>query len=369
MILAEVERWLASVGVLRSGEERVLVACSGGRDSVVLAHATVEVLGARRVVLGHVDHRVRPDSGSDARFVEALADRLGATVVVDAVSPLSDAEAELRRVRYQALESQRQRSDAVVLMTAHTRDDQAETLMLQLLRETELVALDGIARHRDRILRPLLDVPRAEVAAHAAAHQLSWREDPTNLEPRYLRNRIRKELLPLIESRYRARFSERLAELTRIRAPASNVPAPIESAMQNVSVSMRSMPWSGGPIPDGVRGAAFDADVLICPAIRTLRPGDKIRPFGMKGRTKVAEVLRAAGVPPEARAHALLVVDDEDRVLWVPGVVRSAEAPVQDGTKRVWMFEVRDNAVLQPAERRVTLEAAGEGPGHTPVSE
>src|SRR5262245_46836590 len=99
MILSEIERWLGTQGVLRSGDARVLVACSGGRDSVVLASATVEILGARRVVLGHIDHRVRANSHEDARFVRELAERLGAEAAIDAVSPVSDAEAELRRVR------------------------------------------------------------------------------------------------------------------------------------------------------------------------------------------------------------------------------------------------------------------------------
>jgi tRNA(Ile)-lysidine synthetase-like protein len=358
MILAEIERWLSTSCVSRSGEERVLVACSGGRDSVVLAHATVELLGARRVVLGHVDHGTRASSADDARFVEEVASALGAAVLVDAVSPQSDAEAELRRVRYAALSDQRVRAGAELVMTAHTQDDQAETVMMQLLRSTELAALTGIARHRDRILRPLLDVPRAEIAAYAVAHRLAFREDPTNVEPRYLRNRIRKELLPLIERRYRARFGERSAEMVRTESPPpgaqswKDVQAPVPSLGE---ISMVCIPWSGGPMPDGVHRAAFDAEALLRPSIRKFRPGDKIQPYGMKGRTKVAEVLRTAGVPPEVRTQALLVVDDADRVVWVPGVVRSADAPVLAGTKRVWIFELRDH----------TLETGGEGPGQT----
>jgi tRNA(Ile)-lysidine synthase len=250
-------------------------------------------------------------------------------------------------------------------MTAHTQDDQAETVMLQLIRSTELLAFSGIARRRDRILRPLLDVPRSEIAAYAAAHRLAWREDPTNLEPRYLRNRIRKELLPLIERRYRSRFSSRLAEMARMRSDSPRVvsleevkSAPTEDTSAP-AISMMCIPWSGGPMPDGVRQAAFDAEALLCPSIRKFRPGDKIRPFGMKGRTKVAELLRTAGLPPEVRTQALLVVDEADRVVWVPGVVRSADAPVQSETKRVWIFELRDNR----------LEAGGEGPGKTRETE
>ncbi len=377
MILAEVERWLSAEGVLRSGEARVLVACSGGRDSVVLAHACTELLGARRVILGHVDHRVRPGSAEDAGFVAALAQQLGATSLVDVVSPASDAEAELRRVRYEALESQRARAQAVLIATAHTADDQAETLMLQLLRNTALDALCGIQRRRDRILRPMLDVPRVEVGLYAASRGLRWREDPSNLEPRYLRNRIRKELLPLIERRYRSGFAARLARMRT--APSSvqisedvllrSTPPASEGGWEGPVISMRSAAWTGGAIADGVAQAMFDADALPHPAIRNLRPGDRIQPFGMKGRTKVAEVLRAAGVPQESRAQTLLVVDEGDRVVWVPGVLRSADAPIVSETQRVWVFDVRDNAVLQAAERRVTLEVAGKGPGKTPPIE
>lgn len=350
----------------------MVVACSGGRDSVVLAHATATLLGARRVVLGHVDHGVRAGSALDARFVEALAKELGSAYVGVRVAPRSDAEAELRRVRYEALEQIRLEQEASLVLTAHTEDDQAETVLLQLIRSTELRGLTGIARRVGCVVRPLLDVPRSEIATYADRYRLEWREDPSNLEPRYLRNRIRKELLPLLERRYRPRITGRLARMVRTEKERSAVVAGVrvesttKSPPPSDAVAASLVDWTGGTPPDGRARAAFDAAELRQPAVRRVRPGDRIQPFGMTGRTKVTEVLRAAGIPAHLRRDVLVLVDAEDRVVWVPGVLRSAAAPIQPETTRAWLFELRETSVLQATESQVTLEAGEEGAGETP---
>ena len=358
MLLGQVQRTLERANFNRKGDDPVLVACSGGVDSVVLAHAAVELLGARRVVLGHVDHQVRPDSAEDAKLVQTLAERLGAEAVLSAVQPASCSEADLRAARYEALETQRVNAQAEWILTAHTEDDQAESVLIGLIRSTQPESLQGIPEQRERILRPLLRVSRSAVTEYARKHRLKWKEDPSNKEPRYLRNRIRKELLPLLERRYRPGIRKRLAALSwtllersRVYKKRREPKAPSEQKSCDYpswtetggpAVVMQCQSWRGGAIADGAQVAYFDADVLSRPVVRLFEAGDRIQPFGMDGRKKLTEVLREARIPAEQRASYPVVADQTGAVMWVPGVLRSAFAPVGDKTTKVWVFSIKE---------------------------
>jgi tRNA(Ile)-lysidine synthase len=355
VIVAQVVRALAAVGVARRGESRVLVACSGGADSVVLAHAAVVALGARRVVLGHVDHAVRAGSPADAAWVEAYAAQLGAEVHVSRLAPGPDDEARLREARYAALEAQRVAADAAWILTAHSADDQAETVLLGLIRAPHPQVLAGMPQRRGVILRPLLEVPRAAIRAYAARARLEWREDPTNPDPRWLRNRLRKELLPLIEARYRAGFAARLSELAaELQAeegdppPAGRVPEPAPRGSNRptgslvvspVEIAIERRAWSGTPLPAGPEVALFDADVLDRLVVRPIRPGDRIRPMGLGGSKKLQDVLVDAKVPREVRPRLWVAAHPgSGEVVWVPGLARGEVAPISTSTTQVWIL-------------------------------
>ncbi|MEO1335575.1 MAG: tRNA lysidine(34) synthetase TilS [Myxococcota bacterium] len=288
MLLAALERTLGAQGVTRSGSELVLVACSGGVDSVALAHGASILLGARRVVLGHVDHAVRPASGADADGVVELAAALGVAVRVTRLSPGPDDEASLRDARYAALEAQRADVGAQWILTAHTQNDQAETVLMGLFRSASPRALGGMPGVRGRLIRPLLSVSRDQLAAHVHRHQLPVFEDATNREPRYLRNRVRKELMPLIETRYRARLVPRLAALadrmrglldarsrSHLMTPESDIsPSPHSLSAWSEGrtwLKMERQPWSGQEPPNGQNEAVFDAKHIVSPRIRMLR--------------------------------------------------------------------------------------------------
>jgi tRNA(Ile)-lysidine synthase len=351
MLLSAVERALADAGIGAAGG-RVLIACSGGVDSVVLADACVELAGANRVVLGHVDHAARPGSADDAQHVARLAAGWGVELHTTRLEEGPNSEARLRAARYRALEAQRAAAAAGAIFTAHTRDDQAETVLLGLVRRTRLAALGGIPRRRGAIFRPLLDVPRTEIDRYARRRGLIAREDPTNREPAYLRNRIRKELLPLLELRYRQGLRARLAGLAREVSSSLSGARLSEKTSEDLKntpdgsyvgphgvpgIAIRLEPWRGGAIPDGTRAAAFDAAALEFPTIRCVRPGDRIRPFGMRGRRKVHDVLAEAKVPRALRPHVLVVARPDGGVIWIPGLVRSADAPVGSSTRDVWV--------------------------------
>ena len=167
----------------------VCCAVSGGADSLaLLVLATAAGLSATAV---HVDHGLRPSSGSEAEVVKGAAARLGASFqsrrVV--VPPGPNLEARARSARYAVLPAG--------VLTGHTADDQAETILLNLLRGA---GRDGLApmRDNDRISRPLLGLRRSETRALCAATGLSPVDDPSNADQRFTRNRIRHQLLPLL---------------------------------------------------------------------------------------------------------------------------------------------------------------------------
>lgn len=360
MLVAAFERALERAGVGPS--DRVLVACSGGLDSVVLLDLCLERLGAPRVVVAHVDHAVRANSGRDADFVAAFAAREGIEAWSGRLPPGPPDEARLRRLRYRALESARRALGADWILTAHHRGDQAESVLIGLVRSARPTALRGIPERRGRILRPLLAVPRGELLARAERRGLAWREDPTNREPRQLRSRIRKELLPLLESRYRPGMEARLARLAaRLATPdhvaGADVPeagsppeagsgtgagagVPLAAEGPELRIDRRVWPPEGLPLGDGRRRAVFDAAVLGAPRLRPARTADRVQPFGMLGHRKLQDVWVDAKLPPSQRARWLVLCDAAGTVAWVPGLLRSGLAPVGPTTEVVWVCEL-----------------------------
>lgn len=180
----------------------VLLAVSGGPDSTALALACASFAGTigLRFGIATVDHRLRPDSGADVAVVEDLARRLGLPFHAGAidVGPGTGLEARARRLRYRALRAIAVLAGYDVIVTAHTADDQAETVLFRLARGAGLRGQRGILERRGRVVRPMLDVSRAEVDRYLAAHGVRPRVDPTNDDPRHARNRVRRDVVPAL---------------------------------------------------------------------------------------------------------------------------------------------------------------------------
>jgi tRNA(Ile)-lysidine synthase len=188
---------------LLSPRESILVAVSGGPDSVALLAALLELSpGGWRIGVGHVDHHLRGlESRRDRRFVERLAARLGCDVHVAEVRITRGANLEerAREARYDALFALARRNRYRTIATAHTLDDQAETVLHRLARGAGPRGLAGIARRRaDGVVRPLLDVSRKDVLCYLRRRGLGHRVDRTNASARFTRNRIRRRVLPLL---------------------------------------------------------------------------------------------------------------------------------------------------------------------------
>lgn len=189
----------------------VLVACSGGPDSICLLHALHRLRRLFRIRLEvfHFDHRLRRTSSEHAAYVRGQARRLGLPFHLRAADggPArgESPEAWARLARYAALTEVATERGIERAAVAHTRDDQAETVLLGLVRGGGLEAVAGMDPVATvpplalTVVRPLLDVTREEVEAFCRSLRLRPREDPTNLDPRFLRNRVRHRTLPRLE--------------------------------------------------------------------------------------------------------------------------------------------------------------------------
>lgn len=201
---------LEALAGMRAG--RWLLAVSGGRDSMVLLHAMAAARGAEVAAVATFDHGTGVAARRAAALVQREGARLGLRVIVGAAAPgLPFTEAAWRAARHAFLDVWAEELDAMVV-TAHTRDDEIETVVQRLLRDAGPRGLAGMravtaAAFRPRRLRPLLGVARADVAAYAAARGVRWVEDPSNATPAFQRNRIRHEILPALE-RARPGFAE-----------------------------------------------------------------------------------------------------------------------------------------------------------------
>ena len=207
---------------LAGRQTRVLVALSGGSDSVALAHIIRELDAAgelRGVGLAHFNHQLRPAADEDERFCARLAEAFVWPIFVDREDVQARARRErqslehaARTARHQFLERARVHVGADVVALGHTRDDQAETFLLRLLRGAGHRGLAAMHPRNGSIVRPLLSCRRGELRAFLATRHAEYVEDESNADWSIPRNRIRGELLPLLQNRFNPQVIEALAK-------------------------------------------------------------------------------------------------------------------------------------------------------------
>jgi tRNA(Ile)-lysidine synthase len=371
-VRAAVNRWAGRVGPGLFG-----LACSGGADSMVLADAAIEECGATNVVVVHIDHGLRDESARIGTEISAWASGRGVAAVVRRVVVARGAsvEAAARAARYAAFAHVADELGLASMWIAHTRDDQAETVLMRILRGTGPVGLAGMSEQRDRFVRPLLDIPRDVVRAYHAARELPEWYDPMNADLRITRVRMRDEVLPLLRKENRALDEAlvRLATSTRewlnviddLARP--HVTVPIECAtvrllppairkriyalalekegvgydashLEDVdalvtapAAGTRELAVAGARVVriyDQLRVVAHDrepaaafpaADAPALPSgyeLRTPRPGDRMKPARLKGRSrKLSDLFIDAKIPRDLRRSARVVVRTRDQVI------------------------------------------------------
>ncbi len=289
---------------------RVVAAVSGGSDSVSMLFLLRELHDTGVVSLAgmaHLNHQLREHAARDEDFCRTLAQHLDLPFVVDRLDVAALArgwrcsvEVAARRARYAFLERARQACHAQHIAVAHTRDDQAETVLLRLMRGAGTRGLRGVLPARGAVVRPLLDCGRDELRRFLRSRGESWQEDETNADCRHPRNRVRHELLPLLETHYRR-------SVVQILARTADVAAHDDALLDELAAAARA------PL------VTHEAS-----AVRLDAAGLRALPVALQRRV-AGQVLRSAGAtrPPAHRDIERLVAacaDDGPRAAQIAGL-------------------------------------------------
>ena len=357
-MLSAVLRTIAAHELFERGD-RVLVAVSGGPDSMAMLHVLWEARERLGIALevAAVDHGLRPAAAAEVVLVGERAAALELPFWPVAVqvrrergqASLQDAA---RRARLGALAALAVQRGARRVALGHNAGDQAETVLFRIVRGTGLRGLGGIPYRRDPFVRPLLDVPRAEIERYLARRSIPFVTDPSNADPRFTRARIRHHILPLLAVE-NPRISEALIGLAR--AARGETAPPARAAPVFTSVRPEPMRiggpggygWAGGTLrieevatatPDDARGG-FDADRLGWPlVVRPRRAGDRMRPRGGAGSRKVSDLMIDAKIERHSRELLPVVTSAEGALLWVPGLRPAEVARPSPATRRLLCF-------------------------------
>lgn len=404
-IVRRVEAHVRRFALLSPGE-RVVVGCSGGADSTCLLHILARGLRefGLECVAVYVDHGLRPEASREAEWVEARARAFGAGFALERVDVPARAartgesvQEAARLLRYEALARVKERCGASRIAVGHTRSDQAETVLLQLLRGAGARGLAGMPPVRGEIVRPLLCVGRRETEAYCRAAGIEWLEDPSNRSPKYLRSRVRFELMPLLES-LRPGVEARLAATAQIlrdedryleeqvaraleglvrRAPGGGGLAVEGEALARMPVALarRAVRAIAARVREEARGLSFDdVEAVLALARESAGSGKRLElgPVWVVREYGDLHFLRAgldAGAPrrPPAGAEAPveLAVPGRTALPWAEAVVEAslhgAGAPHAPGTARAAAEGA--TAVLDWEKLRPPLVARSRRPG------
>jgi len=304
----------------------ILVAVSGGADSTALllaAWAVAPDLGLR-LHAAWADHGIRPagERESERSFVEALCTRLGIPCEISGApsEPLvrraarlgTSLEAEARAYRYTVLESAAHRFGCERILTAHTRDDQMETLLVRILSGSGAAGLRGIPEDRPPFLRPFLTLPKRELIRHLRERGEDWREDSTNAGEDYLRNRIRRRLIPSVE-RVLPGFRKALAAL----AEKSRLDEDLLSALTEYELPALREEGQSSFSAAAFRAAhpALRIRALTSEAGRLIAPGCRV-PYALVRAAAVSRTRAPDSSGPHilAQGMGLRFLEDDDRI-------------------------------------------------------
>jgi len=369
---------VSAVAKLELAAKGFVVGLSGGVDSVVLLHALGKRQGLSAV---HVHHGLSPNADAWAAFCRRLCKRWGVPLAVHRVKVAKRGqglEAAAREARYRVFS--RVKSDRIVL--AHHLDDQAETVLMNLLRGAGIRGASGMPResrlHGKTVLRPLLDVPREAIVAYAREHRLQWIEDESNADESLTRNFVRRRLGPLLDARFPAwksslaraarHFSRKdlgAQDLLRSFLKARGLRAPSEAKLVEMLKQLTSkggrtlvehdgaalrlyrgkiivekkagtpppfspVKWRGErrlalPALGGELrfepGPGIDAERLKADSfeVRLRSGGERLQPHPRRPRRTLKNLFQEAGVPSWARERTPLLFCGKDLV-WAPGL-------------------------------------------------
>ena len=368
---------------------RVLCAISGGADSVCLLHllrARVEQDGFS-LFAAHYDHRLRgEESARDAAFVARLCRAWEVPLTLGSGDVAGEArrcraglEETARRLRYAFLRETAQALNCSLIATAHNADDNTETVLLHLIRGTGLQGLSGMAPRRDGLIRPLLTTSREEIEDYLRAHSLSWVEDSSNTDLSFTRNRVRHQLVPLLQQ-FNPRFSQRMEQTIRslradqelLSAQAAQLAQAACRTEEGLRIEARLL--AQAPEPIAVRTVRLllaelgeeNCSAAHLNAILALARGENpsacaVLPGGRRVRRIYEDVLFPTRDGPETFSPVPLVLDGET---CPPGALwrcrcRRAVCPEHPAPDICYLTAFRGTPVLRPRQTGDRIQLPG----------
>jgi len=294
---------------LASPATRVLVALSGGSDSVALAHLIAELDAAgelQLVAFAHFNHQLRSSANADERLCREMAATLGRPLIADrgdvralAVREHRSIEDAARTARHAFLERARVECGADVVALGHTKDDQAETFLLRLIRGAGARGLAAMHPRRHTLIRPLIDCRRAELRAYLDGRGVGFVHDETNDDVSIPRNRIRAELLPLLVERFNPSVIDALADAAEI-AREEWIWMSSEAAAVVAGVVTRSGDrW----VIDAAALTSRPMPLVRLVVHQTMTAAAGGRPIGFEEVDRAVELLRSGGAPFDAHGQ------------------------------------------------------------------
>lgn len=223
-MLKKVKETIINNQLIKKGD-KIIVALSGGPDSVCLAHILSQLSPELKIkiILAHLNHNLRgKESEQDAQWVKKFSGKLNLPLCTEKLKTKPKKEEEARCLRYEFLEKIRTQNKAQKIAVAHTADDQVETILFHFLRGAGLSGISGMFYQNKKIIRPLLDCRREEILNYLKKNNLSYRLDRTNRDTRILRNKIRHKLIPFLILEYNPQIKKNILNLGEIANQAQN---------------------------------------------------------------------------------------------------------------------------------------------------
>lgn len=226
-------------------EATVIVAVSGGVDSVVLLHTLRQQLPDTKLIVAHVNYHLREESDADESFVRDLAERYHAIFEHTSWSKVSDiaVEKQARDFRYQFFEQLAKKYHTQTVVVAHHADDQAETVLLKLIRGGQLSQLSGMHTKNRQIIRPFLLITKQELIHYAQENNLHWQEDKTNQDATYTpRNYLRQVIIPQLKTINPQTVRHINAFANQIEKQSELITAQVDIYVQNIEHDWQAIP-------------------------------------------------------------------------------------------------------------------------------
>lgn len=299
--------------------QQVLLAVSGGIDSVVLAHLMHSA--GYPFAIAHCNFHLRPsDCDRDEAFVRQLASHYAVPIHVAQFDTAAYASAHhqsieqaARQLRYDYFEQLRQQHSYAAILTAHHRDDSTETFFLNLLRGTGLAGLHGILPIQGHIIRPLLPFGRSDIEAYAVQHNLSHVEDSTNASLDYLRNQVRHLLIPLLRELQPAADHTLQQTILHLQSTEHLYQALLSPLQQQLV-----HPMSDGTVHISLR-TPFPPPLDHCssPILRQQLYFELLKPYGFNADS-ITNILSASQPGKTFQSHSHIAYLDRDQIILQP---------------------------------------------------